>query len=242
MNQLQIEKLVIARVGKEVVHGVDLEITGGQVHVLMGPNGSGKSTLALGIMGHPKTETVSGKILFDGVELTNYSTTKRAQAGLFLSMQNIPEIGGVSITNFLRSAFNATHTEPMSVIDFHKKMQATLKSLGIPGEWGTRPLSEGFSGGEKKRLEVLQMKILQPKVAILDETDAGLDIDAMKVVAGAVLDEVARGMGALVITHYPAFLDLLRPQKVSVMMNGAIVASGGAEVGEKIKAEGYMSF
>lgn len=242
MNKLNIENLVVSRDGKHIVNGVSLEVKSGEIHVIMGPNGSGKSTLALAVFAHPKTVVESGDIFMDGSSIKNLPTEERARLGLFLSMQNIPEIGGVSVGNFLRAALNSSAEQKMGVIDFHKKMQATLKALQIPGEFASRPLSEGFSGGEKKRLEVLQMKMISPKIAILDETDAGLDIDAMKVVASAVTDEVKRGMGALVITHYPAFLDLLQPNTISIMINGRIVASGGAEIGEEVKNNGYASF
>jgi Fe-S cluster assembly ATP-binding protein len=232
--------------GTPIVKGVDLKISSGEVHAVMGPNGSGKSTLAYAIAGHPAYEITEGQIFLDGVDITEAGADERAQAGLFLAFQYPHAIPGVTVTNFLRQALNAVRKaraggveDPMPVPEFRKLFLAKMDDLRVSRELASRYLNDGFSGGEKKRVEILQMAMLQPKIAVLDETDSGLDIDALKVVAAGVKQLVGPEMGALVITHYQRILNYITPDFVHVFVDGKIVEEGGPELAEKLEASGY---
>jgi len=231
--------------GKEIIKGVSLQFIPGKIHALMGPNGSGKSTLANAIMGHPKYKITQGKIILDGVDITTSKADERARKGLFLSFQYPPEIPGLTISNFMRTAVNNLCPEDQrySVVDFHKLLKETMKRLKIDPAFVSRSLNEGFSGGEKKRMEMLQLLLLQPKYALLDETDSGLDVDAIKTVAEGIIEaHRQKEMGLIVITHYHRFLEYLKPDYVSVLVQGKIVARGGKEVAARIEKEGFSSF
>jgi len=235
--------------GTEIVKGVDLSVSPGEVHAVMGPNGSGKSTLAYALMGHPAYEITDGQILFDGEDLTEAGADERAQRGLFLAFQYPHAIPGVTVTSFLRSAINAIRKarnggqdDPVPVKQFRTDMLAVMDSLKVPRELAQRYLNEGFSGGEKKRVEILQMAMLKPRIAVLDETDSGLDIDALKIVARGVKELVGPEMGALVITHYQRILNYITPDFVHVFVGGRIVEEGGPELAHKLEAEGYEAF
>ncbi len=242
MNQsLKIENLKVARDGQEIVKGVSIEVKKGEVHALMGPNGSGKSTFANALAGHPKYEVTDGKILLDGQDITGAAPHERAKAGLFLSMQSTPEIPGVTLSSFLRTAFNAVKTAPLSVLEFHALLQARMEDLKIDPTFARRHLNTGFSGGEKKRAEVLQLAVLDPAYAVLDETDSGLDVDALKIVTDGLSKLRGPKIGILVISHNPKLLEALKPDVVHVMKDGMIVAEGGHELAERIGTEGYES-
>jgi Fe-S cluster assembly ATP-binding protein len=235
--------------GTEIVKGVDLSVSPGEVHAVMGPNGSGKSTLAYALMGHPAYEITQGQLLFDGEDLTEAGADERAQKGLFLAFQYPHAIPGVTVTSFLRSAINAIRKarnngtdDPIPVKEFRTELLAAMDRLKVPRELASRYLNDGFSGGEKKRVEILQMAMLEPRIAVLDETDSGLDIDALKIVAGGVKDLVGPKMGALVITHYQRILNYITPDFVHVFVNGRIVEEGGPELAHKLEAEGYEAF
>jgi Fe-S cluster assembly ATP-binding protein len=215
----------------------------------MGPNGSGKSTLANAIMGHPGLEVTEGQILFDGEDLTELGADERAQRGLFLAFQYPHAIPGVTVTSFLRSAINANRKaasggeeNPVPIPEFRTNLLAAMEELKVPRELASRYLNDGFSGGEKKRVEILQMAMLKPKIAVLDETDSGLDIDALRIVANGVNKLVGPETGALVITHYQRILDYVTPDFVHVFVDGRIVADGGPELAHKLEAEGYEAF
>jgi Fe-S cluster assembly ATP-binding protein len=232
--------------GTEIVKGVDLKVSTGEVHAIMGPNGSGKSTLAYAIAGHPAYEITEGQILLDGKDITEAEADERAQSGLFLAFQYPHAIPGVTVTNFLRQAINAVRKArndgvdaPMPVPEFRKEFLGQMDRLKVSRELASRYLNDGFSGGEKKRVEILQMAMLRPKIAVLDETDSGLDIDALKVVAGGVRELVGPDMGALVITHYQRILNYITPDFVHVFVGGRIVEEGGPELAEKLEASGY---
>jgi Fe-S cluster assembly ATP-binding protein len=239
MRSLKIENLKVARAGKEIVKGISLEVKLGEVHALMGPNGSGKSTLANAIAGHPLFEIVSGKVLVDGLDVTKAPPHERAKAGLFLSMQSTPEIAGVTLSNFLRAAYNAVKEAPLSVLEFHALLQARMEDLKIDPLFARRHLNAGFSGGEKKRAEVLQLSVLDPAYAVLDETDSGLDIDALRIVSDGLSRLRGPRIGILVISHNPKMLEALSPDVVHVMKDGLIVEEGGKELAERIGREGY---
>jgi len=246
---LKLENLHVAlEDGTEIVKGVDLEVGLDEVHAIMGPNGSGKSTLSYAIMGHPAYEVTDGRIIFDGEDVTEMGADERAQRGLFLAFQYPHAIPGVTVTNFLRSAINATRKarsgkdDPMPIPEFRKELLAQMDRLKVSRELASRYLNDGFSGGEKKRVEILQMAMLKPRIAVLDETDSGLDIDALRVVASGVNELVGSDMGALVITHYQRILDYIKPDHVHVFVGGRIVESGGAELAEKLEAEGYAPY
>jgi len=235
--------------GPEIVKGVDLAVDTDQVHAIMGPNGSGKSTLAYAIAGHPAYEITDGQILFDGKDMTEAGADERAQAGLFLAFQYPHAIPGVTVTNFLRQAINATRKarndgveDPVPVPEFRKELLAQMDRLKVSRELASRYLNDGFSGGEKKRVEILQMAMLKPRIAVLDETDSGLDIDALRVVAGGVKELVGPGMGALVITHYQRILNYIKPDFVHVFVGGKIVEEGGPELAEKLEEHGYAPY
>jgi Fe-S cluster assembly ATP-binding protein len=227
--------------GKEILKGLSLEIKGGEVHAIMGPNGTGKSTLASALMGHPKYEVTEGSVTLNGEDVLDMAVDERARAGLFLGMQYPSEITGVTNSDFLRSAINARRGEgnEISLIRFIRQMEAKMKDLEMNPEFMHRYLNEGFSGGEKKRNEILQMLLLEPKVVILDEIDSGLDIDALRIVADGVNALRSDERGFLIITHYQRLLDYIKPDFVHVMMQGRIVKSGGPELAQRLEAEGY---
>ena len=227
---------------KEILKGVTLTIKDGETHAIMGPNGSGKSTLAYSIAGHPKYTVTSGTVTLDGEDVLAMTVDARARAGLFLAMQYPVEVPGVSVSNFLRTAKTALDGEAPKLRTWVKDVNATLQQLDLDATFAQRSVNEGFSGGEKKRLEMLQMAVLEPEIAILDETDSGLDIDALRIVANGVNELVSAEMGALVITHYQRILNYVTPDHVHVFVGGKIVASGGQELAHKLEAEGYDAF
>jgi Fe-S cluster assembly ATP-binding protein len=228
---------------REILRGVELAVSAGQTHAIMGPNGSGKSTLAYAIAGHPKYHVTSGSILLDGEDVTAMSVDARARAGLFLAMQYPVEVPGVSVSNFLRTAVTAVRGEAPKLRDFTKQLRSSMAALSIDPEFAQRNLNEGFSGGEKKRHEILQLELLSPKIAVLDETDSGLDIDALKVVSeGINRYREEPGHGVLLITHYTRILRYVQPDFVHVFVGGRIVAEGGPELAETLENEGYEKF
>ncbi len=238
---LEIRGLRVGVEGREIVKGLDLTVRGGEVHAIMGPNGTGKSTFASALMGHPAYEVLGGSAMLDGKDLLEMAVDERARAGLFLAMQYPAEIAGVSNANFLRTALNARRGEddPMPVLKFHKELQQKMRSLAIDPVFAERYVNEGFSGGEKKRNEILQMSVLGPRIAVLDEIDSGLDIDAVKVVAQGVNEMLSENFGVLIITHYQRILNFIKPTNVHVMMQGRIVRSAGPELAEELEARGY---
>ena len=241
MSQLEIKNLHVSIEDKEILKGLDLTIEQGKVHAIMGPNGTGKSTLSSAIMGHPKYTVTSGAISLDGEDVLEMSVDERARKGLFLAMQYPSEISGVTNADFLRSAINARLGEgnEISLMKFIRQMDKQMKTLEMDEAFSHRYLNEGFSGGEKKRNEILQMMMLKPRIAILDEIDSGLDIDALKIVAKGVNEMLSPELGVLVITHYQRLLNYIKPDFVHVMMQGRIVKSGGPELAERLEAEGY---
>jgi Fe-S cluster assembly ATP-binding protein len=240
MAELEIRNLHVRTEEREILRGVDLTIAKGEIHALMGPNGSGKSTLANTIMGHPAYEVTEGTIRFRGEDITEAAPDERAKAGLFLAFQYPVAIPGVSVANFLRMAINAKREDPINVKDFRVRLQHAVDLLDVDRSFTSRSLNDGFSGGEKKRAEILQMAMLEPEVAVLDETDSGLDIDALRTVAEGVTKlHEEQGLGALIITHYQRILHYIRPQFVHVMMDGRIVIEGGEELVERLEREGY---
>ena len=240
---LEIKNLHVKIDDKEILKGVDLSLENNKVHILMGPNGSGKSTLAQALMGHPSYEVTKGSAKLNDEDLLELEPDERSLAGLFLSFQYPSEVAGVTISNFLRMVYNKRHEENLTPVRFRKLLKEKMEILNMDESFMNRYLNEGFSGGEKKRMEILQMLILEPKFAILDETDSGLDIDALKVVSQGVntLKEET-GMGVLVITHYTRILDYVKPDFVHVMKDGVIVKSGGQELAEELESEGYAPF
>lgn len=241
MNELRIENLRVTIENKEILKGLSLTVPEGQVHAIMGPNGSGKSTLASTLMGHPKYVVTAGNVTYKDQNILTLPPDARAKLGLFLSFQYPQEIAGVSLGNFLRTAVNARRTEPMSVPDFYQLMKAKTSEMGISEDFIIRGVNEGFSGGEKKRAEILQMAILQPTMAILDETDSGLDIDALKIVAAGVNALRSPERGMLIITHYQRLLKYIKPDVVHVLIDGQIVKSGGPELAVELEKTGYES-
>jgi len=247
---LELKNLHVAlEEGTEIVKGVDLAVDTNEVHAVMGPNGSGKSTLAYALMGHPGYQITDGQILLDGEDLTELGPDERAQRGLFLAFQYPHAIPGVTVTSFLRSALNALRKgraggqeDPIPIPEFRKELLAAMEDLKISRDLASRYVNDGFSGGEKKRVEILQMALLKPRIAVLDETDSGLDIDALKVVAEGVQRLVGPEMGALVITHYQRILNYIKPDFVHVFVDGRIVEEGGPELAHKLEAEGYAAF
>jgi Fe-S cluster assembly ATP-binding protein len=235
--------------GTEIVKGVDLAVNTDEVHAVMGPNGSGKSTLAYALMGHPAYEITEGEVLFDGEDLTQMEADERAHRGLFLAFQYPHAVPGVTVTSFLRSAINAIRKahaggedDPVPIPEFRKELLEQMDRLKVSRELASRYLNAGFSGGEKKRVEILQMAMLKPKIAVLDETDSGLDIDALRVVAKGVKELVSPEMGAVVITHYQRILNYITPDFVHVFMDGRIVEEGGPELAHTLEAEGYERY
>ncbi len=239
---LVVEDLHVSVEGKEILKGLTLTVNSGEVHALMGPNGSGKSTLSFCLLGHPKYQVTSGTIRYQGEDLSGLSPDTRAKRGIFLAFQYPVAIPGVTIANFLRATMRGVRGADVSVKEFRQTVKSQLKTLGIADAFMNRYVNDGFSGGEKKRLEILQMAMLAPALAILDETDSGLDIDALKTVAHGinVLRSPSRGM--LVITHYQRLLNHLTPDVVRVMVDGQIVRSGGPELAHTLEAGGYESF
>ncbi|WP_152400907.1 Fe-S cluster assembly ATPase SufC [Paenibacillus cellulositrophicus] len=238
---LRIDQLRASVEGKEILKGLSLEVRGGEIHAVMGPNGTGKSTLASTLMGHPKYEVLGGSVTFNGEDLLEMDVDERGRAGLFLAMQYPSEITGVTNSDFMRSAINAGRGEgiEISLLKFIRLMEANMKTLEMNPEFMHRYLNEGFSGGEKKRNEILQMMMLQPKITILDEIDSGLDIDALRIVAQGVNSLRSADRGFLIITHYQRLLDYITPDFVHIMMQGRIVKSGGPELAQRLEAEGY---
>ncbi len=237
---LHIEDLHVEVEGKEILKGLNLSLDKGEIHAIMGPNGSGKSTLAYVLTGRPGYEVTAGKVLYNGEDILDLEPNERAQRGIFLAFQYPTEVPGVSVVNFLRTAYNSIHPdEPKSAMAFRMYLQEKVDLLEIPTELVDRYVNQGFSGGEKKRNEILQMAVLRPELAILDETDSGLDIDALKHVSSGVNKLASPEVGILMITHYQRLLNYIRPSTVHVLMGGRVVRSGGFELAEKLEAEGY---
>jgi Fe-S cluster assembly ATP-binding protein len=237
---LHIEDLHVEVEGREILKGLNLSLDKGEIHAIMGPNGSGKSTLAYVLTGRPGYEVTAGKVLYNGEDILDLAPDERAQRGIFLAFQYPTEVPGVSVVNFLRTAYNAIHPdEQKSAMAFRMYLQEKVDLLEIPTELVDRYVNQGFSGGEKKRNEILQMAVLQPELAILDETDSGLDIDALKHVSSGVNKLAGPDVGILMITHYQRLLNYIRPSTVHVLMGGRVVRSGGFELAEKLEAEGY---
>ena len=236
---LGIQNLHVRTEEREILHGVNLTIAKGETHALMGPNGSGKSTLANSLMGNPAYEITEGRILLDGEDLTEADPDDRARAGLFMAFQYPVSIPGVSVANFLRTAINAKREDPIKVKEFGELLGRHMEVLKIDRAFTSRYLNEGFSGGEKKRAEILQLAMLKPDYAVLDETDSGLDIDALRVVADGVNALRGPDLGALIITHYTRILNYVRPDFVHIMLNGRIVQEGGPELADHLEEKGY---
>jgi len=239
MSKLSIKNLHVAVKGKEILRGVDLDVAEGETLALLGPNGHGKSTLLAAIMGNPAYQVTEGSIFLDGQDLLASSPDKRSLAGIFLAMQYPSEIPGLNSADFLKAAMNAHSAKPLSLFQFYNALQSAYEAMGIPFEMSKRNLNEGFSGGEKKRNEMLQMRLLQPKIALLDEIDSGLDVDAMGVVAKAIEQEQARGAGFLVVSHYARLYNMIKPTRAAVLINGRIAVNGGVDLIEKIDTQGY---
>ena len=236
---LTVDHLAVRVEGKDILHDVSFAIGAGEVHALMGPNGSGKSTLANALMGHPRYTITSGSLKLDGKDITFAKPDERAQAGLFLSFQYPVEIPGVSVQNFLRTAWRSLHNGKPDHKAFTVRFQQALADLQIDPTFAKRAINEGFSGGEKKRMEMLQLAVLQPKFVILDETDSGLDVDALKVVAAGIERAQHAGIGILLITHYPRLLEYVVPNFVHVLVQGRITQSGGKDLAYEIERVGY---
>jgi Fe-S cluster assembly ATP-binding protein len=245
MSELVIKDLHVNVEDIEILKGVDLSIKSGEVHAVMGPNGTGKSTLAYALMGHPKYDISKGEVTLDGEAILDLEPNERSEKGLFLAFQYPVAVPGVSVANFLRTAINAhrrsvdPEDKGISIPDFRKKLKEKLAMLSMDESFAGRYLNDGFSGGEKKRVEILQMATLEPKFSILDETDSGLDIDALKIVADGVNTISRENQGILVITHYQRILNYIKPDYVHVMLNGMIVESGGPELALKLEEQGY---
>jgi Fe-S cluster assembly ATP-binding protein len=243
MADLEIYDLRVRAGEKEILRGLDLAVDRGEIHALMGPNGSGKSTLANVIMGHPNLEVTEGRICFKGEDITDAEPDERARMGLFMAFQYPVAVPGVTVTKYLRTVLNAHREahgeEPMPLKDFRQTVEAAMKLTNVPREFSSRYLNEGFSGGEKKRMEILQLALMRPEMAILDETDSGLDIDALRVVANGVNAVAGPDMGVLIITHYQRILHLVQPSHVHVMYEGRIVKEGGPDLVEELEAKGY---
>ena len=240
MPTLKIEDLRVTVEDKLILKGVDLTISSGEIHALLGPNGNGKSTLFQTIMGHPRYKIVSGVISYDGRDILEMTVDERSRAGLFLGMQYPVEISGITNADFMRTALNNQREEPIGLFDFIKTMDDGLNKLNLKSDFAHRFINEGFSGGEKKRNEIVQMLLLKPKLALLDEIDSGLDVDALKIVAEAINDEINKEkMGLLIVSHYERFYQLVQPTYAHVMVDGRIVCSGNMELITKIDEEGY---
>ncbi|GAA5067573.1 Fe-S cluster assembly ATP-binding protein [Thermocatellispora tengchongensis] len=243
MSTLEIRDLHVSVADKAILTGVNLTVRSGQTHAIMGPNGSGKSTLAYAIAGHPKYTVTGGEVLLDGEDLLSMSVDERARAGLFLAMQYPVEVPGVSVSNFLRSAVTAVRGEAPKLREFTKELKTGMDNLSIDAAFAQRNLNEGFSGGEKKRHEILQLELLKPKIAVLDETDSGLDVDALRVVSEGINRFRGSGdTGVLLITHYTRILRYVKPDFVHVFAGGRIVEEGGPELADRLEAEGYERY
>jgi Fe-S cluster assembly ATP-binding protein len=248
MPDLVIRNLHASIDGAEILKGVDLELSKGEVHAIMGPNGSGKSTLAHVMMGHPSYEVTEGEVIYKGEQVLDLEPDRRSRLGLFLAFQYPSAIPGVTVANFLRLAVNAHRRSedgeenPIRIPEFRKLLQENMEQLKIDRSMTSRYLNDGFSGGEKKRMEMLQMAMLQPEIAILDETDSGLDIDALRIVADGVNSLIGPEMGALVITHYSRLLRYIKPDHIHVLVEGRIVRSGGPELADELESEGYTPY
>ncbi|EUJ31610.1 Fe-S cluster assembly ATPase SufC [Listeria cornellensis] len=241
MSTLKIQDLHVEIEGKEILKGVNLEISTGEIHAIMGPNGTGKSTLSSAIMGHPKYEVTQGTIELDGEDVLEMAVDERARAGLFLAMQYPSEISGVTNAEFMRAAINSRREEGKEIplMQYIRKLDEKMAVLEMDEEMAERYLNEGFSGGEKKRNEILQLLMIEPTIAILDEIDSGLDIDALKVVSKGINEMRGEGFGCLIITHYQRLLNYIEPDHVHVMMQGKVVKSGGSELAKRLELEGY---
>jgi Fe-S cluster assembly ATP-binding protein len=243
MSLLEIRNLHVRADDKEILKGVDLSVGQGEIHALMGPNGSGKSTLANAIMGHPSLEVTDGEIVFQGEDVTEAEPDERARMGLFMAFQYPVSVPGVTVTKYLRTVMNAHRDaqglDPVSLKDFRKTVEAAMQLVEVPREFTTRYLNEGFSGGEKKRMEILQLALQQPSLAVLDETDSGLDIDALQTVAHGVNTLKGPDMGVLIITHYQRILHMVEPSHVHVLYQGRIVKEGGPELVSTLEEKGY---
>jgi len=248
MPDLIIRNLRASIDGAEILKGVDLELSKGEVHAIMGPNGSGKSTLAHVLMGHPAYEVTDGEVIFQGEQVLELEPDERARLGLFLAFQYPSSIPGVTVANFLRLAVNAQRRgpdgeeNPVRIPEFRAMLQENMDALKIDRSMTSRYLNDGFSGGEKKRMEMLQMAMLRPQIAILDETDSGLDIDALRIVSDGVNSLVGPAMGALVITHYSRLLKYIKPHHIHVLVDGRIVRSGGPELADELERDGYAPY
>jgi Fe-S cluster assembly ATP-binding protein len=243
MPDLEIRNLHVRAGEKDILRGLDLAVGSGEIHALMGPNGSGKSTLANAIMGHPGLEVTGGQIIFGGEEITEADTDERARLGLFMAFQYPVSVPGVTVTKYLRTVLNAHRDakgqDPIPLKEFREAVEAAMKLTNVPREFSSRYLNEGFSGGEKKRMEILQLALQRPNLAVLDETDSGLDIDALRVVANGVNSVAGPDLGLLIITHYQRILHLVEPSHVHVMYQGRIVREGGPELVTELEAKGY---
>ena len=236
---LKIEDLQVEIDGQEIVKGLDLEVGKGEIHAIMGPNGSGKSTLANVLMGHPRYEVTGGSITFQGEDVFELEPDERAKLGMFLAFQYPSEVPGVSVANFLRTAVNSVREEELSPMEMYRLLQEKMAIMQMDPKFAERYLNEGFSGGEKKRNEILQMLMLDPKLAIMDETDSGLDIDALQVVAKGVNEIKGPEFSAVIITHYQRILRYIEPDRVHVMLDGRLVTSGGKELADDLEEKGY---
>jgi Fe-S cluster assembly ATP-binding protein len=240
MSTLIIKNLHVAIDGKEILKGVDLQVNPKEIHALMGPNGNGKSTLLAAIMGHPKYTVTAGEVTLDGKNVLEMDVDQRSKAGLFLGMQYPQEVAGVTNSDFLKAAINSRRSKPVGLFAFIKEMEGAIAKLDMKSDLAHRYVNEGFSGGEKKRNEILQMMLLKPDLAMLDEIDSGLDVDALKVVASAILDEYAkRDMGLIIVSHYERFYQLVKPTHAHILIDGKIVMSGDESLVTKIDEEGY---
>ncbi|MGP0049478.1 MAG: Fe-S cluster assembly ATPase SufC [Solirubrobacteraceae bacterium] len=243
MSDLEIRNLHVRAGEKEILRGVDLSVGKGEIHALMGPNGSGKSTLANAILGHPNLDVTEGRIIWRGEDITETATDERARMGLFMAFQYPVSVPGVTVTKYLRTVMNAHREargeEPVALKEFRQIVEAAMKLTDVPAEFTRRYLNDGFSGGEKKRMEILQLALQRPELAILDETDSGLDIDALRVVANGVNSVAGPDLGILIITHYQRILHLVQPSHVHVMYRGRIVREGGPSLVTELEAKGY---
>ena len=248
MPDLVIRNLRASIDGAEILKGIDLELSKGEIHAIMGPNGSGKSTLAHVLMGHPAYEVTGGEVTFKGADVLELEPDERSRLGMFLAFQYPSAIPGVTVANFLRMAVNAHRRsedggeDPIRIPEFRKLLQENMEVLKIDRAMTSRYLNDGFSGGEKKRMEMLQMAMLRPEIAILDETDSGLDIDALRIVADGVNSLIGPEMGALVITHYSRLLRYIKPDHIHVLVEGRIVRSGGPELADELESDGYTPY
>jgi Fe-S cluster assembly ATP-binding protein len=236
---LKIENLQVEIDGQEIVKGLDLEVGKGEIHAIMGPNGSGKSTLANVLMGHPRYEVTGGSVTFQGEDVFELEPDERAKLGMFLAFQYPSEVPGVSVANFLRTAINSVREEELSPMEMYRLLQEKMSIMQMDPKFAERYLNEGFSGGEKKRNEILQMLMLDPRLAIMDETDSGLDIDALQVVARGINELRGPEFSAVIITHYQRILRYIEPDHVHVMLDGRLVTSGGKELAEELEEKGY---